>query len=108
VHKFHRFHSVTNHFYISRPIFVHRPTFDAWPRELQEAMRRAAAAAVAMQRELSVEEDRAARAAILAEGCEIVELREGEHAAFVAAVAPLLAEARETYGLEMFDLLPAR
>jgi TRAP-type C4-dicarboxylate transport system substrate-binding protein len=108
VHKFHRFHSVTNHFYISRPIFVHRPTFDAWPRELQEAMRRAAAAAVAMQRELAVEEDRAARQAILAEGCEILDLGEGEHAAFVAAVAPLLAEARGTYGQAMFDLLPAR
>src|SRR5882757_10965238 len=50
VHKFHHFHSVTNHFYISRPIFVHRPTFDAWPGDLQEAMRKAVAAAVAMQR----------------------------------------------------------
>ena len=26
VHKFHRFHTVTNHFYISRPIFLHRPS----------------------------------------------------------------------------------
>jgi TRAP-type transport system periplasmic protein len=108
VHKFHRFHSVTNHFYISRPIFVHRPTFDAWPEDLQEAMRRAAAAAVAMQRELAVEEDKAARQAILAEGCEILDLGEGEHAAFVAAVAPLLDEARGTYGRAMFDLLPPR
>ena len=32
VHKFHRFHTVTNHFYISRPIFLHRPTFDAGRR----------------------------------------------------------------------------
>ncbi len=29
VHKFHHFHTVTNHFYISRPIFLHRPTFDS-------------------------------------------------------------------------------
>jgi TRAP-type transport system periplasmic protein len=108
VHKFHRFHSVTNHFYISRPIFVHRPTFDAWPKELQEAMRRAAAAAVAMQRELAVGEDRAARQAVLAEGCEILDLGQAEHAAFVAAVAPLLEEARGTCGQAMFDLLPAR
>src|SRR5262249_58732309 len=27
VHKFHRFHTLSNHFYISRPIFVHRPSF---------------------------------------------------------------------------------
>jgi TRAP-type C4-dicarboxylate transport system substrate-binding protein len=71
-------------------------------------MRRAAAAAVAMQRELAVEEDRAARAATLAEGCEIVDLTADEHAAFVAAVTPLLAEARATYGQATFDLLPAR
>ena len=47
VHKFHRFHSLTNHFYISRPIFLHRPTFDAWPDDLQRTMRVAAKDAVA-------------------------------------------------------------
>src|SRR5205823_6537834 len=31
VHKFHRFHSATNQCYVSRPVFVHRPSFDAWP-----------------------------------------------------------------------------
>ncbi len=28
VHKFHHFHSLTSHFYISRPIFLHRTAFD--------------------------------------------------------------------------------
>ena len=36
VHKFHRFHTLSNHFYISRPIFLHRPTFDARPADLKE------------------------------------------------------------------------
>ena len=108
VHKFHHFHTVTNHFYISRPIFVHRPTFDAWPRDLQETMRKAVTAAVAMQRGLAAEEDKAARQAILAQGCEILDLTEDEHAAFRAAVQPLLVESRETYGQKMFDLMPAR
>ena len=40
VHKFHRFHTISNHFYISRPIFLHRPAFDAWPADLKEAMQR--------------------------------------------------------------------
>jgi TRAP-type C4-dicarboxylate transport system substrate-binding protein len=108
VHKYHRFHSVTNHFYISRPIFLHRPTFDAWPQDLQDAMRKAVTAAVTMQRGLAVEEDQQGRQAILAQGCEIAELTESEHSAFVAAVQPLRAEARNTYGAQMFDLLPAR
>jgi TRAP-type C4-dicarboxylate transport system substrate-binding protein len=105
VHKFHRFHTVTNHFYISRPIFLHRPTFDSWPPDLQDAMRAAIKQAAAFQRELAIEEDRQARAAILAEGCEIAELTAEEHAQFRTAVAPLLDEARATYGREMFALI---
>ena len=42
VHKFHRFHTMTNQHYQSRQIFVHRPSFDAWPRALQDEMRAAA------------------------------------------------------------------
>jgi TRAP-type C4-dicarboxylate transport system substrate-binding protein len=105
VHKFHHFHTVTNHFYISRPIFLHRPAFDAWPADLQRAMRAAVTRAIAFQRVLAIEEDRDARAAIEAAGCEITELSAGEHAQFRAAVAPLLAEARGTYGQEMFGLV---
>ncbi len=105
VHKFHHFHTITNHFYISRPIFFHRPTFDSWPDDLQRATREAVRRAVEFQRGLAVEEDREARAAILAEGCEITELTADEHALFRAAVDPLLTEARGTYGRAMFELI---
>src|SRR6202140_3022799 len=57
VHKYHRFHSATNHFYLSRPIFLHRPTFDAWPRALREELREAVHDAVGLQRELHVKEE---------------------------------------------------
>jgi TRAP-type transport system periplasmic protein len=50
VHKFHRFHTLSNHFYISRPIFLHRPAFDAWPADVQRAMRNAITDAIAFQR----------------------------------------------------------
>jgi TRAP-type transport system periplasmic protein len=105
VHNFHRFHTVTNHFYISRPIFLHRPVFESWPPDLQRAMTAAIARAVEFQRGLAIEEDREARAAILAAGCEITELTADQHAQFQMAVAPLLAEARGTYGSETFGLL---
>ena len=105
VHKFHRFHTVTNHFYISRPIFLHRPSFDSWPADLQEAMRKAIGRAVAFQRELAIEEDAQARAAILAEGCEITELTAAQHAQFRGAVTPLLDEAHGTYGSKMFGMI---
>src|SRR3954469_24886024 len=86
VHKFHHFHSVTNHFYISRPIFLHRTAFESWPQDLQDAMREAVTASVAFQRELAIEEDRDARKALDAEGCEVVELTAEEHALFAKAV----------------------
>ncbi len=105
VHKFHHFHTVSNHFYISRPIFLHRPSFESWPADLNDAIREAVARAVAFQRELAIAEDRDARAAIEAAGCEITALIADEHAQFRAAVTPLLEEARRTYGTELFNML---
>ena len=35
VHNFHRFHTATNHFYLSRPISSHRPSFDAGRRRFR-------------------------------------------------------------------------
>jgi len=106
VHKFHKFHTLSYHFYISRPIFLHRAAFDAWPAELQRAMRKAVSEAVTFQRKLAIEEHESARKAIEAEGCEIVELNAREHDAFVAAVQPLLADARKMYGDAMFKMVP--
>jgi C4-dicarboxylate-binding protein DctP len=106
VHKFHKFHTLTYHFYISRPIFLHRASFDAWPDDLKRAMRAAVTEAVAFQRQLAVEEHDQSRKIIKDAGCEIVELNAMEQAAFVAAVQPLLADARTMYGDEMFKLVP--
>ena len=107
VHKFHHFHTVTNHFYISRPIFLHRPSFDGWPQDLQSAMRDAIKQAVTFQREQAIEEDREARLAIEAAGCEIGTLTAAEHGQFRAAVGALLDESRKIYGQKMFDLTTA-
>ncbi len=106
VHKFHKFHTLTNHFYISRPIFFHRTSFDAWPKELQQAMQKAVTEAVTFQRKLAVEEHDESKKAIEAEGCVFNTLTPQEHDAFVAAVQPLLNDAKSMYGEEMFRLLP--
>ncbi len=106
VHKFHKYHTLSSHFYISRPIFLHRASFDAWPKDLQAAMQKAVAEAVTFQRKLAEEENVQSRQAIEAAGCEIVELTAQEHGAFAAAVQPLLAEARSLYGEAMFNMVP--
>src|SRR6202790_4796422 len=95
VHKFHRFHTLTNHFYISRPIFLNRTAFDSWPADLQDAMREAVPDAIVVQRDLHVREEEDARHSIEAQGCEIVELTTEQHEALVKAVQPLLREARQ-------------
>lgn len=106
VHKFHKFHTLSYHFYISRPIFLHRPSFESWPESLKRAMQGAITEAVAYQRKLAVEEHDQSYKAIEAEGCEINALTPKEHEAFVAAVQPLLADARKTYGDAMFRMVP--
>ncbi|HEY6023942.1 MAG TPA: TRAP transporter substrate-binding protein [Pseudolabrys sp.] len=106
VHKFHKFHTLSYHFYISRPIFLHRPSFEAWPADVRRAMQVAVSEAVAYQRQLAIQEHEQSYQAIKAEGCEINELTPKEHDAFVAAVQPLLADARKIYGDAMFKMVP--
>ena len=105
VHKFHRFHTVTNQHYQSRQVFVHRPSFDAWPRQLQEEMRAAVKDAVSFQRELHVKEESDAMAAIRMEGGEILQLTAQEREAFVRAVNPIYGEARSEYRRDLLGLV---
>jgi C4-dicarboxylate-binding protein DctP len=105
VHKFHRFHTVTNQHYQSRQVFVNRPSFDAWPQALQEEMRAAVKDAIIFQRELHVKEDDDAMAAIRNEGGEILELTAQEHEAFVRAVTPIYDEARSQYRRDLLGLV---
>ena len=105
VHKYHRFHTATNHCYLSRPIFLHRPSVDAWPNALQEEMQAAIREAVAFQRESHVKEEEDAMVAIRKEGGEIVELTPEQHKAFVDAVTPIYGEARGQLDRELLSLV---
>jgi TRAP-type transport system periplasmic protein len=105
MHKYHRYHTMTNHCYLSRPVFVHRQAFDAWPQELRIATQMAVRDAVAFQRNLHAKEEEEAAAAIRKEGGEIIELTPEQHKAFVAVVSPIYTEARSQYGRELLALI---
>ena len=102
--KFHRYHTLSNHFYISRPIFAHRNTVDGWPLELKTALYKAAQDSIVFQRKLTEQEAIDAQTEIENEGCEIVELTAEEHNAFVEAVKPQHEDARKIFGDELFKL----
>jgi TRAP-type C4-dicarboxylate transport system substrate-binding protein len=106
VHKLHKFHTATNHFYISRGIFVNRAAFESWPADVQAAMRAAVREGVEAQRGFAVAEERDSRRIIEESGGEVLDLTPAERAAFVAAVQPVYEEARKTAGEEVFRLLP--
>ncbi len=96
-HKLHKFHTLTNHFYVSRVVAAHRQSFDGWPRDLQDAVRAAVKDAIPAQRDLAVQEEIDARKAIEAEGCAVVDLTDAERKVFQDAVAPIYAEARKQF-----------
>jgi TRAP-type transport system periplasmic protein len=104
VHKFHKFHTASNHFYLSRPIFFNKTAFDAWPKALQDEMRAAVRDAVDFQRGLHVKEEEDAMVEIRKEGGTIVELTPEEHQKFVDAVTPIYGEARAQYDRELLSL----
>lgn len=105
VHNFHKYHTASSHFYISRPIFFHRPTFDAWPEELQQEMRAAVRDAVAFQRSLKDQEEEDAAEAIRAAGGEIVNLTPQELEMFADAIKPIYVEAQAQFSPELLDLV---
>jgi TRAP-type C4-dicarboxylate transport system substrate-binding protein len=105
LHTLQRYHTATYHSYLSRAILVHRPTFEAWPAALQAELRSAAIDAIALQRRLKDDEEIQAAAIIEQAGGEIVELTPAARTEFVAAVAPLYAEAREQYAPSLLALV---
>jgi TRAP-type C4-dicarboxylate transport system substrate-binding protein len=105
IYPFHRFHTATYHSYLSRPIFVHRPSFEAWPEAVRMEMQAAVRDAVAFQRDLHDQEEEESAAIIRAAGGEIIELTADEQAAFVAAVVPIYDEARAKFSPELLSLV---
>ena len=101
-HKLHHFHTLTGHFYISRPIFIHRTAFESWPQDVQAEMRAAVRDAVAFQRELAVAEEDLCRQAILAQGCALNEMGEDARHAFATAVRPVYDDLRKELGSAPF------
>ena len=105
IHKLHRFHTASNHFYLSRPVFFNKTQFDAWPKSLQDEMRAAVKDTVEFQRGLHVKEEEDAMVEIRKAGGTIIELTPAEHQQFADAVKPIYGEARQQYDKPLLSLV---
>ncbi|MBT7276014.1 MAG: TRAP transporter substrate-binding protein [Woeseiaceae bacterium] len=104
VHNHHKYHTISNHFYISRSIMCNRTTYYSWPEELKIAMSEAVREAVLWQREQAEQEVIDSRKAIEAAGCEIVELTTTQQELFTQATKSQYDEARDLFGSKIFNL----
>jgi TRAP-type C4-dicarboxylate transport system substrate-binding protein len=104
MYKSQKFYTKTYHSYLSRPIFVNRESFDAWPVALQTEFRAAVKEAVALQRRLHDQAEIDAEN-VLREHGEIVELTPEQHQLFVDAVAPIYTDAKQQYGKALLGLV---
>ncbi|MGI9521119.1 MAG: TRAP transporter substrate-binding protein [Hyphomicrobiaceae bacterium] len=106
-HKYHRFHTLSGHSYLSRPIMVHRPSFEGLRNEIRTTLVEAVREAIVLQRQLAIEEENEARNQILIEQGEIHELADVEYNAFRQSVSPLLDKARTIFDQNILSLLPS-
>jgi TRAP-type transport system periplasmic protein len=104
VNAHHKHVTMSGHFYGARGVYVHKPSFDAWPEQVRKAVRESAREAIAFQRKLAAEKENEIRAQLEQEGVSFVDLTAKERAAFVAAVQPVLAGARKTLGDEILAM----
>jgi len=105
VYKHHKYHTHSNHFYISRSIMCNRTAYYEWPEELKIATAEAVQEAILWQRNRAEKEVIEAQNTIKNEGHEIIELTPAQQALFSVAVKPQHDDAREIFGNKMFKLL---
>jgi len=105
IHEHHRHITLSAHFWGAAAFLCNGAALARWPQEVRDAVRAAAAEAVAEQRRMAAAEDREALAKLEAAGCALVRLSDGERAAFADAVVPVVDEARAALAPEAFDAL---
>jgi len=105
VHKFHRYITLSGHFFGASALAFNERAYQSWPAEVREAVDAAALEATAVQHELAAAEDAAILARLDARENDVVQLTDAERAAFIAAVQPVLAKYRQELPPRLFGYL---
>jgi TRAP-type transport system periplasmic protein len=105
VHKFHRYITLSGHFFGASAFAFNQSAYQNWPADVRCAVDAAARVATHCQHELAAAEDTAMLARLAECDNEVVTLTAAEHAAFVAALAPVLDKYQRELGPALFRLL---
>jgi len=105
VHRYHRHLTLTSHFFGATFLIANAREYASWPAEVRAAVDEAALQAIALQRRLAASEDADVLAKLRPDENEVVHLTAAEHAAFVAAVEPVLSKHRAALDPKLFASL---
>ena len=105
VHRHHRYITLTSHFFGASFMLCNAGRYRSWPADVRGAVDDAAIEATALQRQLAASEDQDVLAKLDPRENEVVHLTPAEHAAFVAAVAPVRAKRQSELDPKLFTLL---
>jgi TRAP-type C4-dicarboxylate transport system substrate-binding protein len=95
VHRHHRYITLSGHFFGASLLICNERHYRSWPPDVRASVDEAAPPATALQRRLAASEDQDVLAKLDPRENEVVRLTAAEHAAFVAAVQPVLARYRK-------------
>ena len=105
VHHYHRYITLTGHFWGASAFVCNAGHYRSWPQDVQAAVNAAAPEATAYQRQLAAAEDAEIMAKLDPAKNEVIRLTDAEHAAFRKAVEPVLEKHRKEFGPEIYARL---
>jgi TRAP-type C4-dicarboxylate transport system substrate-binding protein len=105
VHRHHRYLTLTSHFFGASFMLCNASQYRGWPTDVRAVVDDAAIEATALQRRLAASEDEDVLKKLDPRENDVVHLTLEEHAAFVAAVAPVRAKRRGELDPKLFALL---
>jgi TRAP-type C4-dicarboxylate transport system substrate-binding protein len=105
VHDYHRYFTLSGHFFGTSALICSKAQYAAWPDQLQRAVDVAGREATAHQHMLAAQEDEEVLAQLEGKDVEVIRLTAEEQDAFVKAVEPVLARHRKALDPKLFDCL---
>jgi TRAP-type C4-dicarboxylate transport system substrate-binding protein len=102
-HTYHRYITLSSHFFGTAVLLCHAASYAAWSGECQQAVMEAAAQATMAQRRFAAAEDEAVLSQLSPDHNDIVRLTNTERRLFVDAVAPLVDKQRGAFGEQLWQ-----